>query len=89
MKRLQKELEDLQNLCRRRQEALDRRMRAVTRLEKEKLALEGDLENVKKTLNQVNVKNSSLAHQSKMNEGVMLGLKVRVIILYISLPDQL
>jgi hypothetical protein len=78
MERLQKELEDLQNLCRRKQGALHGRMRAVTRLEKEKLALQGDLENVKKTLNQVNVKNSSLAHQSKMDEGVMLGLKVRM-----------
>ncbi len=53
-------------------------MRALTSLESEKSALGRDLESAKKALNQVNIKNSSLAHQSKMDEDVMLGLKVRM-----------
>ncbi len=76
VERLQKELEELQHRDSLKQRTLDSRLRTLTRVEKEKLTLQCELENAKKMLDQVNVKNSSLAHQNKMDEGVMLGMKV-------------
>ncbi len=57
---------------------LDSRLKALARAKRNKITLQRELKSAKRTLDQINVHNSALAHQNKMNANVMLGMKVRM-----------
>ncbi len=57
---------------------LDSRREAFFQEKREKLALQLELDGAKRTLDQTNARNSTLTHQNKMDENVMLGMKVRM-----------
>ncbi len=53
-------------------------MKALVKANAEKLALQRELDSANKALNQINLLNSTLTHQNKMDENVMCGMKTRM-----------
>jgi hypothetical protein len=78
VERLQKELEVGRRTDIQMQVMLDSHKEAFCQVKREKLALQLELDSAKKTLDQINARNSTLTHQNKMDENVMHGLKVRM-----------
>jgi hypothetical protein len=75
---LQKGLEDLQQKDIQKRRILDSRLETIGKLKKEKLTLQLERDSAKRSMDQINERNSTLTQQNVLDESVMLGLKARM-----------